>query len=190
MSISVEKLKGKNDLHTFLLNLSACLLQNQLRIWGMRVGTHTVNRTVALITAAVLNEVSCWEDQCILWHWACSHIIFIGKEYRVNTSFLNPIRKDTRSSLLLCSKDTVHIQGLPPRLWQFFDTIQAVYHRRSCCFTILMTWLGTNSYPIETCTPHPGVGGQGVNPSDSYKLITSDPNAPFMNSFCGNNLGI
>ena len=28
--------------------------------------------------------------------------------------------------------------------------------------------------------------GRAVNPSDSYKLITSDPNAPFMNSFCGN----
>lgn len=126
MSISVEKLKGKNDLHTFLLNLCACLLQNQLRIWDMRVGTYTVNWIVALITAAVLNEVSYREDQCILWHWACSHIIFIGKEYRVNTFFLNPIRKDTRSSLLLCSKDTSSHSGSTSK------TMTILWYNTSC----------------------------------------------------------
>ena len=43
MSIGMKKLKGEDDLHTFLLNLSACLLQNQLRVRGMTVGTHIVS---------------------------------------------------------------------------------------------------------------------------------------------------
>ena len=145
----------------------------------------------------MLNEVSYWEDQCRLWHWACSHIVFIGKEYTVNTSFLNPIRKDTRSSLLLCSKDT------SSHSWSTSRAMTILWHNTSCVSQKIMLFHYTDditsldltrkqqlSYRNMHATSWVAGGwggvGRAVNPSDSYKLITSDPNAPFMNSFCGN----
>ena len=182
MSIGMKKLKGEDDLHTFLLNLSACLLQNQLRVRGMTVGTHIVSWTVALITAAVLREVSHWEDQCRLWHWASRHTVFTGKEYMVNTSFLSPTRKDTRSSLHLCSKDTSSHSPSTSR------AMTIPWHSTSCVSQEIMLFHYTDDITSLDLTRKQQLSYRNMHATswdwgqwipDSYKWITSDPNAPF-----------
>ena len=156
----------------------------------MTVGTHTVKWTVALITAAMLNVVSYWEDQCRLWHWACSHIVFIGKEYIVNTSFLNPIRKDTRSSLLLCSKDT------SSHSWSTSRALTILWHNTSCVSQKIMLFHHTDdkssldlarkqqlSYRNMHATSWVGCG---VGSESLWLLQIDYLRSKCMNIFCGN----